>query len=254
MHYQGRTSSRREESFFFIDRESVREREVSFSPEESSHLVKSLRAGVGDEVIASDGLGSLFDITICSIGQVVHGEIAGVRKVEPEPCVVVLAVGLSRNDCMKWIVEKATELGAAVIVPLLTNKSLLIKSEGQKRTFAERMRRVAISALKQSKRAYLPRIEEPVLFTRFLSTRDQEHVSIILDERSEDGTISDVLAANRSSYYTIAVGPEGGFDESERISATQSGFLPARLGSARLRVETACIVALTAVRSSNNWW
>jgi 16S rRNA (uracil1498-N3)-methyltransferase len=175
-------------------------------------------------------------------------------RVEPDECEIVLAMGTCKNENMKWAVEKATELGTKSIVPLLTAKSRKLKNREDKQKLVDRLRRVAISAMKQSKRVYLPLIYMPVRFDEFLESTGNMHLRLLLDDRVSEPSITDVLNESKGKQFMVVVGPEGGFDEDERSLAAGAGFLSTSLGEARLRVETAAVTALIAIRSVNGFW
>jgi 16S rRNA (uracil1498-N3)-methyltransferase len=245
----------REERYFYFDEESLREGEVLFSLEESHHLQKSLRMDIGEEIVASNGKGSLFRVRITSIEKRIRGRVIEERQVAPEHCEIALAVGLVRSERMKWTVEKATELGVGEIIPLLTRHARKLHAERQRRMLVDRLHRVAVSAMKQSKRAFLPALPLPLAFDEVLAGLREGPLRLFLDEQVEHPTITDILRQYSSRrQFVIVIGPEGGFEESERGDALAHGFLQAGLGGARLRVETAAVAAICAVRSLTGMW
>jgi len=248
MFCQGEVHLLRDESYFFIETDDSGGEEVRFSTEESNHLVKSLRVLVGDEVIASDGHGSIHRIRILSKKDGVRGSVVSTEHVEREPCEIELAVGLGPNDCMKWVVEKATELGVERIVFLVTSLSRQPGNSRQQSALLERLRRITVSAMKQSKRAYLPSIDAPVGYENFLSSCTDRRVRFVLDEKIDKPTLVEALKSEEGRGYTVLVGPQSGLEEHEKILAAQAGFVPASLGPARLRVETAALMSISVIK------
>ncbi|MFQ6104324.1 MAG: RsmE family RNA methyltransferase [Candidatus Glassbacteria bacterium] len=254
MHYQVDPNPAREVSYFFIDENCLCGREILFSVEESRHIAKSLRMGVGEIVTASDGNGTLYRVKITSVKQRVLGLIVGERKEEPERHEIILAVGLSRSESMKWAVEKATELGVRQVIPLVTGRSRRVRGTEQQRKLVERLRRVAVSALKQSKRAFIPLIHMPVELNDFLDGCDRGALCLLLDEELSRPSITEVLRKSKEHRFTVMIGPEGGFREDEKGRAISAGFRSAGLGPARLRVETAAIAVIVAIRCLHGFW
>jgi len=216
--------------------------------------VKSLRVAVGEEVKASDGHGSLYRVEIRSKGGRVRGRVVGSERVDRDDCDIEVAVGLGRSECMKWIVEKGTELGVRRIVLLETAGSQKPFDSSRQRALVDRLRRISVSAMKQSKRVYLPLIDLPSEYENYLGTTSNRQVRIVLDEKIDGPSLTEVLESVKGSSYTVLVGPESGLDENERNRALEAGFIPVSLGRARLRVETAALTAISAIKCVNGAW
>lgn len=218
-------------------------------------MVKSLRVVKGQVITASNGNGSLFGVEITSTRGIVKGKLLWRAVVEPEKSEIRLGIGLGRRENLSWLVEKATELGVRSLTPLTTRRSKKPGGPEGPAKLVERLTRVAVSAMKQSKRAYLPSINLPVGLPAFLEqARSHGACLILLDERGPAPTLTRVLGAGAAVRYTILTGPEAGLDEEERNLAVDSGFLPASLGKARLRAETAALAATVAVRAIMDTW
>ncbi len=210
-------------------------------PDEERH-VRALRMRQGERLILLDGRGRR---TEAHIGRIERRliEIVADRTVldgaEGRPY-IVLAIGtLSDKIRFEWVVEKAVELGVREIVPLSTRRS-----EGH--VHHERMQRIAIAALKQSQRSFLPRISEAVPFASIVATMATFDRTVICHEAAPPDRRMQAAVAGLpgSARLLVLIGPEGGFTEAEVADAVGAGACMASLGSARLRAETAALVAL----------
>jgi 16S rRNA (uracil1498-N3)-methyltransferase len=255
MHSRVESVLKRRESFFFIDGTDASDDELSFSPFESHHMVKSLRVRRGEVVTASDGNGTLYGVEITSTGGPVTGKLLWKKRVEPDRRQIFLGVGLGRTESLSWLVEKATELGVRGITPLVTKRSQKAGTGEMQGRLLARFHRVAVSAMKQSKRAYMPAISRPIPLPDFLrQVTGRDSLLILLDETLPEPTLTAVLRGKAAGSFIILAGPEAGFDEEEKALALGQGFIPASLGTARLRVETAALAAVIAVRALSDSW
>jgi 16S rRNA (uracil1498-N3)-methyltransferase len=164
------------------------------------------------------------------------------RTCEIEPAAnLTLAVGLLKNvSRFEVLVEKSTELGAAAIVPLTTERTVAFHDRGNRWT------RIAVSAMIQSGRAVLPRISGVTPLDAFLGAAPPEALRLIAHERATGPLLAEVPARAQT---VVCIGPEGGFSEAELGRAVAAGFQPVSLGARRLRTETAGIVAAALILS-----
>jgi 16S rRNA (uracil1498-N3)-methyltransferase len=156
---------------------------------------------------------------------------------------IVLALGiLSDKSRFEWALEKAVELGAAGFIPLRSERT-----EG--RFNRERAERIAIAALKQSQRRYLPVLDEPVALPDLLGRLDEYDLALLCHESAPaDATVRSLLGETPpAGRILILIGPEGGFSPAEVDAARMASARIVSLGEARLRSETAAIVALALV-------
>jgi 16S rRNA (uracil1498-N3)-methyltransferase len=145
---------------------------------------------------------------------------------------LTLAVALPRGDRQKWLVEKATELGVTRLVPLAAERGVAVANDAT----LDRLRRQVIEASKQCGRNRLLEIAPPVAATTYFQAGFTAAVRLLADPQGEP------IARAASRENTIfAIGPEGGFTESELDAARQSGWQLITLGVRILRVETAAI-------------
>ena len=209
------------------------------SEEESRHCVRVLRLNVGDTLYLTDGLGNLFRAIIrradprrCSI-EVVET----ITEYEKRNYSLTLAVAPTKHvERFEWFLEKATEAGVDRIVPLECDHS------ERHRLKSERARRVIVSAMKQSLKAYCPQFDEPTPFSKLVSAPFDGRKFIAHCENSTGRLhIGDALRAGGSNL--ILIGPEGDFSESEIQLARLHGFKEISFGASRLRTETAAVAA-----------
>ncbi len=217
-------------------------------PEAAHHATRVLRLRVGDAIQVFDGQGQAADAVIHAIdGRHVLLDSLQPRKEQPASGLhIVLAQAMSSSEKMDWVVQKATELGAAEIMPVQTQRSVakLAGERAGKRT--GHWRSVAISACEQCGRDTLPLLHAPQGLVPWLN--EQRHTPgskfILLP-----GGVDKLQAQPRpEGRATMLIGPEGGFTEDEASLARQVGFVPVLLGPRVLRTETAALAGLTALQ------
>ena len=211
----------------------------SIDKNESRHIMKVLGKKERDQLQITNGKGMLFNSEIinandkkCAI-QIISAQL------QPKPWTYHLHIAIAptkMNDRYEWFLEKATEIGVFEIVPLLCKNN-----ERDKVNF-ERCKKVELAANKQSQRAWLPVINEPMKFSQLICQDNLPETKLIaycedLPEQSMDDFVGqpDVL---------VLIGPEGDFTKEEVAMAESKGFVRVNLGVNRLRTETAGIVAV----------
>jgi 16S rRNA (uracil1498-N3)-methyltransferase len=213
----------------------------------AEHLVRVLRVRVGQE----------FDVTAGS--EVRRGRVTSVgdNRVEFElgeqiPAVaipkVTLALSIFKFDRMEWAIEKCTELGVARIVPVIARRTEThLAAAAEKRV--ERWMRIATQASEQSRRSAPPEISAPM---KLKDTADLTgHTRILLAESEEEWMLKDAMASRSTGEAVVlAIGPEGGWADTELDLFRQAGWVSASLGGTILRAETAAIAGLAIVMAS----
>lgn len=231
---------------FFAD--EVSGKCVSLGQEESGHCVRVLRHRTGDLITVVDGQGTMMSCRIVDDSpKGVEAEI--LETVEDwggHPYSLNMAVCPTKNnDRFEWFVEKATELGVDVVSPIIGERS-------ERKVFkSDRCRKIAVSAMKQSLKAKLPVIEDPVSVRDFILASREQDLKLIcycFEGESQRQSVQKVLEGLPSgSRISIMIGPEGDFSPEEATLAIEHGFIPVHLGPSRLRTETAAVTAATAV-------
>lgn len=217
----------------------------TLNEEESAHAVRVLRLKAGDEIMLVDGRGGRYRALIvsphpkrCETEIAEHRQEYGKR-----PYYLHIAVAPTKNiDRFEWFVEKATEIGIDEITPLLCEHS------ERNRLNTERVRRVMIAAMKQSQKAYLPRLNELTPFEKFAESAKGDAFIAYCGE----GDKQSLKTAYRPRHNAvIAVGPEGDFSQREIATALAKGFRSISLGTSRLRTETAGIAVCQSISFMN---
>lgn len=216
------------------------------SEEESRHCVRVLRMREGEEIIITDGAGKLFyghirraDPKACLIDLEREEE----REVGKNFCIHIALAPVKNSDRIEWFVEKATEIGIDEVSFLICKHSERLKVN------TERLRKVAVSAMKQSLRVKLPVINSQNKFSDFVKNINEQNRFIAV---SSDVKIHLFNTAAARQNYCILIGPEGGFSEEEVAEAQKSGLVPVSLGAHRLRTETAALAACHTLNLINN--
>ena len=214
------------------------------SPEESGHIVKVLRLGVGDQIEVTDGKGTIAKATLidtnsrkCCI------EIVEKKQSTTPPIKLHLAVSPTKNiDRITWMVEKTVEIGVSELsFPICERSERKVINTGK-------IVLKAISALKQSKGAFLPKINEAAKFKDFIQAVHAENEKYIA-HLADDSTPDLLTSAKKESSYLVVVGPEGDFTENEISLAKENDFKMVKLGNKRLRTETAALHACSILNA-----
>jgi 16S rRNA (uracil1498-N3)-methyltransferase len=210
----------------------------------AEHLVRVLRARPGDEFVLFGGDGRECSATLLEVrGLRVTATIGAARIVDREsPLAITLYQCVARGDRMDFIVQKATELGVARIVPVLSQRSVVRLDAAQARSKAEHWQAVAVSACEQCGRNRVPGVEAPRALLPVLGELGAGGVRLLLDA---EGSESSAPPRPADGAVAVAIGPEGGFTAEEREAFAVCRFLPVRLGPRILRTETAALAALT---------
>jgi 16S rRNA (uracil1498-N3)-methyltransferase len=232
---------------FFVD--EVRNGHAEILGEDARHLTRVLRVEPGQRYEISDNR----NVYLAEI-ETAHKERVLFRTLEPlesrdSPLRVSLCAALIKFDHFEWMLEKATELGVAEIVPVESVRSERgLERAAPKRL--ERWRRIALESSQQSRRARLPEIDDPVTL-RDVLTHPATH-RFALDEDPSAAPMLDAFPTERDPAATIAllIGPEGGWTSDERKEFVAAGWKPVSLGPTILRAETAAIAGLAVVNAA----
>jgi len=205
---------------------------------ESKHCIRVLRLSKGDEITLVDGRGGFFMAEIadpnpkrCTVNVVKSELNFGLRKFQ-----VQVAIAPTKNiERLEWFLEKVTEIGIDRVTPLLCRHS------ERKEIKNDRLEKVMVSAMKQSLKAYLPKLDELTKFNDFIKLPFAGQKFIAHCEEQHREFLKNLVKSGEN--YLILIGPEGDFSPEEIEMAIQAGFQPVSLGESRLRTETAGVVA-----------
>jgi 16S rRNA (uracil1498-N3)-methyltransferase len=217
-----------------------------FNTDESRHIVKVLRCKEGDILETTNGKGYFFTVRV----QEAHpkhckAKIVQFRRQLNKRYHLHLAVAPTKNSGRyEWFLEKATEIGIHEITPLICSRS------ERREINAGRMEKILEAAMKQSLRPFLPKLNKAVSVEEFIKHPFEGLKCIAHCEDSEKTDLKRRMGADQD--VTILIGPEGDFTRDEIKSAIENGFNPVSLGDARMRTETAAIMAVATVAIINS--
>ena len=215
--------------------------DIILGAEESKHATKVLRKKEGDILNFTDGKGNLYkaEITIADSRKCRLKTISSEQKEKQHNYHLHIAIAPTKNmDRFEWFLEKATEIGIDEITPIICSHS------ERKAIKTERCNRILLSAMKQSLKFHLPKLNEAISLNDFIK-QDYEGTKYIA--HCEDGKKKELKTVNKTEKTLILIGPEGDFSPKEIKLALQNQFKAVSLGTSRLRTETAGIVAVHTI-------
>lgn len=219
------------------------------SEDTAHHAVRVLRLRAGESVTLFDGRGGEYSGRIAGIDRLrVSVEVLAHHALEREsPLAVTLLQGVSSSEKMDFTVQKATELGVAVLQPVIAARSqgrIAGERADQKRAH---WRRVVIAACEQCGRNRVPEVLAPLALVEYCRAPAAPGKRLLLSPGAQLALRA--AAAGLEGTATLAAGPEGGFTSDEEAMLAAAGFVPVRLGPRVLRTETAAIAALAALNA-----
>lgn len=218
---------------------------LTLPEEESRHCVKVLRLVEGDEIDIVDGCGTWYHASIT----MAHPKRCAVELVQITQCTphwphkIVVAIAPTKNmDRMEWMAEKCTEMGVDCIIPLLCRYS------ERKEIKTERLRKILVSAMKQSLKATLPQLDEmtPVMNVINMPFNGRRYICYCDPTLPRNERMTFAREYTYEEDALILIGPEGDFSPEEVSAALAAGFIPVTLGESRLRTETAAVQAVAS--------
>jgi len=214
--------------------------------DEARHLAQVLRIQPDQWITVFDGLGNYAEAKVLSVSKQRIDLMLDLAESKPTPLPeITLAQAIPKGKNMDWIVQKAVELGVSKIQPLVTRHTIV--SPGDQK--AEKWRRTALEACKQCAQFTIPAIADPLPFDQWIAQSDPSEVKIIASLAENPENFRETLEKHQElESVTVLIGPEGDFSPEETAAATAVGFIPVTLGDLVLRVETATIFCLSAVR------
>ncbi|UCG16192.1 MAG: 16S rRNA (uracil(1498)-N(3))-methyltransferase [Phycisphaerales bacterium] len=214
---------------------------VALPPEEAHHACAVLRLRPGDEIMLFDGAGTEGRGRLAAVARgETTVEVRQTVRVPFEPRIrLTLAVAMPRTHRQRVLFEKCTELGVFAIQPLICERSVAKPGPDS----VAKWLRTAIEAAKQSRRAWIPRIESPRVFTDAVGAAGAYELAVLLTPFPDVVPLGRLLCDRPACGTMMAwIGPEGGFTDAEADRVVRAGALPARVGPGILRVETAAVV------------
>lgn len=219
----------------------------TLSEEESKHCIRVLRLAKNDEITLVDGKGNLYKTRIINpepkrceveVYETLH-------KFEQRDFYLHIAIAPTKNiERFEWFLEKATEIGIDEITPILSEHS------ERKVVNRERLEKIVVSAMKQSIKAYMPKLNEMISFKHFIKEKNDGQMFIAHCNDSNINQLKNLVQPQET--VTILIGPEGDFSPFEVNLAIENGFKEISLGRSRLRTETAGVVSCSIVNMINS--
>lgn len=221
--------------------------QINFDKIESKHIVRVLRKKEGDILKITNGKGFLFDaeISFANDKRCAANIINFEEKPKPWNYYLHIAIAPTKNnDRIEWFLEKATEIGIDEITPIICSNSerRIVKTA--------RFEKIIQSAMKQSLKFTLPKLNAPVKFSEFINKDFEGTICIAhCEDQKEKNHLKKVIQPSEKT--TILIGPEGDFSKDEIKKALEQKYIPISLGESRLRTETAALVAVNIVSFIN---
>ena len=216
----------------------------------AEHVRRVLRLRAGDPVTLFNGDGHDYPGRVLALrGSRVEVEVLGRDPARPEsPLALTLAQGIARGERMDLVMQKATELGVARIVPVQTSRSVVrIERDAAARKLGH-WRGIVVAACEQCGRARLPAVDSPTMLAAWLARPAEAGLRRLqLDPAGREALAA---AAAGATAIELLVGPEGGLDDAERDDAAAAGYLPCTLGPRVLRSETAALAAIAVLQAA----
>jgi 16S rRNA (uracil1498-N3)-methyltransferase len=214
--------------------------------DEAKHLAQVLRIQPDKWITVFDGVGNRAEAKVLSVSKHRVDLMLDLAESRPTPLPeITLAQAIPKGKNMDWIVQKAVELGVSKIQPLVTRHT--IASPGDNK--ANKWRRTALEACKQCGQDNIPVIEDPLTFAEWIAKPRETELQLIASLADNPKNFRDTLQSHPDlQSVTITIGPEGDFSPEETESALAAGFIPVSLGELVLRVETATMLCLSAIR------
>ncbi|HUH65684.1 MAG TPA: 16S rRNA (uracil(1498)-N(3))-methyltransferase [Syntrophales bacterium] len=211
-----------------------------------------LRMKTGDRLILFDGAGCECEAVIRTVSsEGVKVEVLKKNMIDDQNIRITMYQALPKGNKMDAIVRKATELGAGVIIPFTSARSVPRLTQEKARDRVSRWRNIAKEAARQSGRADIPEVEEILSFDEMLASSEGQALKIIFWEEELERGVKELLRGERNiaaKNISAIIGPEGGFSKEEVARAAVAGFISVSLGRYVLKVETAAVTILSIIQ------
>ena len=236
---------------FFVKKDQIQEDAVIIIGSDVNHIKNVLRMKKGETILISDGEDREYVCTIDELeNEQVRAKIEDVNGVAKElPIKVTLFQALPKGDKMETVIQKMVELGAYEIVPVATKRCVVKLDAKKAEAKTKRWNLIAESAAKQSKRGIIPKVLQPVSFSRALEMANNMDMILIPYEEAENMDITrDIVSKIKKGMSVgIFIGPEGGFAPEEVLEAAEYGAKQITLGKRILRTETAGMTIMSVI-------
>ena len=227
--------------------------DLALVDDEARHCTQVMRRGVGDEIIAFNGVGAWARCRITAISKSLVELSCEASETTPAPAVTfALLQAIPKAGNMELIIEKAVELGVNEIIPVLTGRTVVKLDAKEAAKKRDKWQRLALEACKQCGQNWLPQVHTPQPFESVWSHLPSHDLRLIAAIQPDAKPLKQILATSgirepRTGNILLTIGPEGDFTPAEYAFARQHGCLPWSLGPIILRVETAALYCLSVL-------
>ena len=228
---------------FHLPAADWREPHLTLTGDEAQHCGRVMRKQPGDTIEIFDGAGR---VAVCEITHVsksgVQARITSETRVEPFQTSIHLLPALIKAEPFEWLLEKAVELGAASVQPVITERTVIHLDAAQTEKKLAKWRRHMVESAKQCHTPFVPELRAPITFSAGVTFQAGLKLIPALSEHTR--TLKQALPAAKPNSVAVLIGPEGDFTTGEEALAFAAGFVPVTLGPLVLRAETAGIATL----------
>ena len=234
----------------FIDADLAANGEIALSREQANYVRNVLRLPPGAEILLFNGRDGEWRGRLKDAGRrATHVTVEAQTRAQNSPGTLAYAFAPLKHARLDYMVQKAVELGVAQLTPVMTRHTQVT------RVNVERMRANMIEAAEQCGILSIPAVDEPVAFDRWIAALDADRVVVFCDEEAETGDPLEALKRARPGPAVLLIGPEGGFEESERRALlARDRVIRLSLGPRDLRADTAAVAALALVQAVIGDW
>jgi 16S rRNA (uracil1498-N3)-methyltransferase len=228
---------------YYTDKKNIFSTYLRIIGSEAHHINRVMRHKIGDMIYVTDGIGNEYQTMINKMDKrMVEASVLNRNRNARETTVkITLAQSIIKGNHLDVVIEKATELGVAEIIPIITERTIASVSEKK----AERYKKLILAAMKSSTRTLLPSLVKPMIFKNLLQQFKDSDLVVLAYEDEKNTRLPDVISNNMIKNVLLIIGPEGGFTEAEISEAKTCGAKCITIGARRLRAETASIAALS---------
>lgn len=225
---------------------NINSKEYTLPKDESKHCIQVLRKKIGDIIYLVDGRGGFYTASLInenpkSCQLLIEKESHEFGKSGTHIHIAIAPT--KKNDRLEWFLEKSTEIGINEITPIICDHS------ERKVIKIERMNKILVAAMKQSQRAYLPKLNQAITFKSFIQKDFNSKCFIAHCEKGKKVLLKNTIS--KGEDIIVVIGPEGDFSINEINLAQNNNFTPISLGENRLRTETAAIVSCHTINLVN---
>jgi 16S rRNA (uracil1498-N3)-methyltransferase len=239
---------------FYLPPERCRDSMLELSGDEAHHALRVLRLQTGDLVTVLDGAGHEFVCEVCgATKRTVALTVLKKSSSPPLPCQITLLQAVPKAKAMDYIVQKATELGAARVVPILSERTVVQLDGEEAADKAAKWQQIAIESIKQCGSPWLTKIEAPVTLKNYLTRQEKFDLPLIASLQDDGRLPREFIQQFRNEHNRqpetacVWIGPEGDFSPAEMNHIKTEGALPITLGRLVLRSDTAAIYGLSVL-------